>query len=717
MSFILDVVERLPNVYIVLPIIIFIIEVLLIGYYIFHAIKTQKFITKGTIFYFVPLSIVLFTLYTLGANYKAMINDTPLTIMDYLTICKSVLSATVFELRTDYLTDLMNVSLMYKLAYSLAVALSLACVYTSLISLIINTATNKVRLILALRKNCDILIGENEYNDEYIARSKNVIVITDCFKSERLNEYYAKKVPVIQGKFTKKLLLKQFKYYIQKGRELNFISFQKSDTNLGYIKEFEDFLFSSIKGGRILDFKKCFLKVELDFENQFTIKNKILENQDISPFIDCFSRYELFALDFIYKNPITEHLPKDFIDEELGVINNDKVINVVYLGFGKLAKSLHRAQLMNDQLPIKIDNKLQRYKINYYAFDKSESASQDKNMSFFFKRYDENISKYSGEDYFPSLDKLDNLKLNSINLESFEFINKIAELIEQGKRKDEFNRFIVSFGEDIDNIDMALKIDSILKEHNYSQYEIYVRVKGKFPSAIKLLENDKISIIGDIPSVFNHDVIVNESLLELAKLVNRKYNSGRLVNSSWYSLSSIKQSSNIYSSLNIRLKINLLGYDFVKENGIVDNSKILGELENKVKCNKKTYHDYLFFKNNLIKVSDSLAYQEHLRWNAFYIANGYVPLSKKSIKLLSYDEVNGPTFIKDDSNLRLHACLTTYEGLDEYHKLLAKLLTEVNNKSLLENLEIVETYRYDHMLIEEFKTIFTNSCYRLIERR
>ena len=34
----------------------------------------------------------------------------------------------------------------------------------------------------------------------------------------------------------------------------------------------------------------------------------------------------------------------------------------------------------------------------------------------------------------------------------------------------------------------------------------------------------------------------------------------------------------------------------------------------------------------------------------------------------------------------------------------------------LQNLNTVETYKYDHMLIEEFRTIFTNSNYRLIKK-
>ena len=48
------------------------------------------------------------------------------------------------------------------------------------------------------------------------------------------------------------------------------------------------------------------------------------------------------------------------------------------------SKTLHKAQLTNDQLPTINNDKLVRYKINYYAFDKDEKANEDKNMNFYY---------------------------------------------------------------------------------------------------------------------------------------------------------------------------------------------------------------------------------------------------------------------------------------------------------------------------------------------
>ena len=74
-----------------------------------------------------------------------------------------------------------------------------------------------------------------------------------------------------------------------------------------------------------------------------------------------------------------------------------------------------------------------------------------------------------------------------------------------------------------------------------------------------------------------------------AKLVNKKYHSKRLKDSPWYTLSTIKQASNVYSSLNIRLKLNLLGYDYIREDKVKEALDTLNEKFHKVNPPKKCF--------------------------------------------------------------------------------------------------------------------------------
>ena len=70
-------------------------------------------------------------------------------------------------------------------------------------------------------------------------------------------------------------------------------------------------------------------------------------------------------------------------------------------------------------------------------------------------------------------------------------------------------------------------------------------------------------------------------------------------------------------------------------------------------------------------------------------------------------------FYKDDNVLNLHGCLTTYKGLDDYHRHLAKLLSKANKKSLLQNKRGVFLKKCDFS--RKNKSVKPNSTFRRVE--
>ena len=702
--------------YTYVPGIIFVIEVFLIVLAIIYALKKRILISKKTIWYFFPLCVILFILYVIGLHYEKGIVKESIGVFEYFQICKTIVRTTIFDVKGDFVVRLIEDNIYFSLSYFITVFAIILTLYISLLSSFIATIINKIRLYFALRKECDVLIGESELNNIYFKQYKNCVILLDNKKTDKFNKYYFDKIPVIKTKFQKENLYKIFRKCFKKNITINFISFQDSNKNLEYIYEFKQFLDMEYKKEKMLNRKTFFLSTEINSHNQLTVKNKILEDIKYAAFIDCFNRYELFALDFIEKNPITKNLPNEFFDYDKATINNNTTINVVYLGFGKVSRALHRAQIMNDQLPTIDNNVIKPYNINYYAFDNANKYKEDKNTIFYSERFDKNINKYSSEEYFENCPKLDDLKYYNKDLNSFEVLDILKKSLLDGELNKIFNRIIISFGEDIDNIDYALKLKSLFTEYKYDNYEIFVRIRGNFSTAESLLMSDHIKIFGNLKSVFNHEIIVNEELMELAKLVNQKYNTKRLCDSSWFDLSAIKQFSNIYSGLNVRLKLNLLGFDYEKKEKNVDNEEVISELKEVLKCDKSNYNNYLFYKNNNYLPAHIIAYQEHLRWVALYISYGYVPMKKTDIKLESLIN-NKPKIYKDNDTLREHVCITTYEGLDEYHKYLASLISKKNNKTIEENISLVETYQYDHMLIEHITKLFEKSNYKLINRK
>lgn len=184
----------------------------------------------------------------------------------------------------------------------------------------------------------------------------------------------------------------------------------------------------------------------------------------------------------------------------------------------------------------------------------------------------------------------------------------------------------------------------------------------------------------------------------------------------WTNLSSIKKLSNVYAGLNFRLKLNLLGYDLVKNTG--DNfdkelnEQLIDRLSLQVPKIDAPYEDYLYFNTDSFNSANALSYQEKLRWNAFYIANGYALMKKTDIKVLSEQEI-----IKDDDYKKLHACLTTVKGLDEYHRLLACELSKISGKTIAEELVNVNTYKYDYAVLDVIKAFDQNSSMVIVKRK
>lgn len=679
-------------------------------------------------------------------------------VVDWVKLVKYTFSTFGFEIEKSIVYPLFNNNLLYKVTWIITFPYAIGTVYYTIISQFTNALNNFVGIRKALSKNCDILIGLNEF-DSYKQNNKNLIVWLDKTASkEDEKKLMANGIHYVKKSFTynniKSLPMK-------KNGKVNyhFISFDTEQNNLGYISEFKKFLDSDIKGDKAYKLQSYFIHAEIGIDNLVTIQNKILvSKKEFSPFINLFNRFELVSIKFNEEYPLSKYI-SNLVDENTGAINvsdelneikinyfssktgtvvnetikyNDKPVNVIYLGYGKVSKEIHRGSIMNNQL-ISIDknNKLKNHLINYFAFDNHSFNAEDKNNIYYQNRFRHNKDEYNNNDeYYETPEDVGNFYPIPVDINTTEVYDDIISIT---KMKNSFTSIIVSMADDLDNIDYALKLVQLFKQQRIENVHIFVRIKKHNSKTIELLKDNSITFFGWKESVLNHDVIVNDNLLNLAKLMSGKYNEKHqsLLSIGWYELSPIKQKSNIYASLNLRLKLNLIGYDYEICDELVDNNSLLKELREKIKYGKKDYDNYLFFKKaEKPCISNILSYQEHSRWNAFYISNGYVPLPKNEISL-KYEN-NKCVLYKDNDDIRMHACITTYEDLDNYHRDIAKLicndkkytstvlkidenkLNELSDEEIF-NMVISEkqTYKYDYDLIDSFELIFNNSNYKL----
>jgi hypothetical protein len=105
---------------------------------------------------------------------------------------------------------------------------------------------------------------------------------------------------------------------------------------------------------------------------------------------------------------------------------------------------------------------------------------------------------------------------------------------------------------------------------------------------------------------------------------------------------------------------------------------------------------------------DNLARLEHLRWNAYHLAEGWRPMKKKEIRI-----EKGRMVIKDMREKK-HACLTSVEGLEELRRYGIEFGTENGlSESAITSLD---TYRYDFVMMDSVHDILKGAGYTVVEK-
>lgn len=274
---------------------------------------------------------------------------------------------------------------------------------------------------------------------------------------------------------------------------------------------------------------------------------------------------------------------------------------------------------------------------------------------------------------------------------------------------------IIDTGDVYRNLAIGEKLNLLLD--GFDNFHIFIHNESL---AVKTDEN--ITCYGNLDAIFTHDVIVNESLVELAKEINNVYerkkyeDNGKkctteILEQAWKSLKYFTVYSNIYNANNIRLKLNLLGLDYVKDGKGegVDFISVYSEGE-------KTYEKCFEFCQR-----SALLAQEHYRWNAYHMMNGYIPLKKERIVVTKNEEgsfhkkTDKVKVVAKQDKLKKHACLTTYKGLDELSGHIAQKANEILPDEYYEARDF-EYYANDGMLLEIVPAFFRAKGYSVYRR-
>lgn len=452
------------------------------------------------------------------------------------------------------------------------------------------------------------------------------------------------------------------------------------------------------------------------------------------------NKYRMISMQFIDKYPFSSFMDERHIDYSTALIKRGVKINVCMIGFGKTNRQVFLTSVANNQFLCRKGDELAVKPVNYYIFDKNPSE-ENMNLNHSINRFKNEFSgvkrsKRKTEEYLPLPPPCANDKYFRMDINSPEFYSDIMKCC---RGKNSVNFIIISYGSDLENIDLARKLSEKRKEWGLRDLTIFVKVRSPQKNYF-LLDDCGCRFIGnERRDVYNIDEIVGDKIYRMAQRRNELYDlekrlkqeSGftadgeavvrREANRKWFlEKSQLERESSLYCCLSLRSKLNLIGLDYCgkEENGLpalteeqfldryADGDKPDVSTLNKIVNGRKIINYTL---NYVPSKRRNFAELEHARWNAFMLSKGIIPASKKLI-LNETCESDGEIKHTDGKNyeLRRHGNLTTFEGLKEFAKMTAK------RDGVGE--EAKDVIKYDYQIMDDAYWLLSENGYKIVEK-
>lgn len=680
----------------IIGVIALVINVITLAVIISQIALSGRFISKKSTLILLPAFLGVYLVYTSGIIFS---NE---SIIDsiILGIQHSVLT---FALRFnfDLVSEALASSSIYYIAFYLSIGIAALTSIIVVVAFVLGTVVNKVKTLYIL-DNPNVVIGYNSdarvFYDSIKSRSKYFIIepkdeiIKLCLRD---NIKYVINGPKAIDKFIKK-------------KNVHFVSFLESDFDeINLIEKLKKY---NEKKKYIFD-----LKVVTNCNNVYAYQ-VIAANQNN---IFIINEESLISKKVMLDYQLCNFMNETHIDYDNAVLRNDTNINVLMIGFGVVNKAIYTSLISNSQYVKLKDDRYQAYFPKYYLFDINDTFSDS--------TLNHNLHHISDiEDtkaYFPMPDPIEDTTNFKCSIDDVSFYRNIYNSLKNSDSRS-IHLLYISLGNELTNIDTALKLSQKLKEWRIKgTVKMFVKVFHQSFDCVKELQNDaNIILFGSKEEIYTYPIIIEDFLDEYAKrralyyeLTNNGSNTklddilvklesndkeiNKTKENVWNALGSYQKKSNVSSVLSIFSKLAMLGLNVGTKNEGLTEEEYLKIYDEENLLNQRPIPYHVRDGKNHISKRNALAYMEHLRWNAFMILEGYIPMKKKDI---SY--INNKLY-KNDVELRIHACITTYEGLEEYFTFLANLITKSSDIPYDKAFDMVENKKYDYMLMD---TVYTD---------
>lgn len=440
--------------------------------------------------------------------------------------------------------------------------------------------------------------------------------------------------------------------------------------------------------------------------------------------ITFFNKHELIAQKFILDHPITSYLNENQLDLEHAVVDKDTDINVFILGYGPTNKTIFKKMVIDNQFPCIINNQFHHKKVNYYIFDQNQLT--DKDFNFNLSRIFD--YKFNSEDYYELPSKPMEYEYIQTDIYGKNFNKIINEKLSKINKENHLNYCILSFGEELQNIDFMIKLKTLFTEKGATNTKFFTHIKiqtyahmfNDIKNCIPFGEYDILNyntIIADQLNSLSIDrnfqeelkreevIEVYEDINAISSIKKQKQALQYLKISLWNKQESLTKDLSSYNSMNIRTKLNLCGLD-IKGSEQISNREFYAIYDNKgeieTEKRQKVYH-YPYPQS--LSIRNSLAFQELLHLNAYWFIKGYIPAKKSVI-----NKVKDRKFIETLPETREITSLTTFDGLDQIIQNKIKLIEAKNwqcdisenideKKHLYQVMDNLPLYKYSNYLI------------------
>ena len=473
-------------------------------------------------------------------------------------------------------------------------------------------------------------------------------------------------------------------------------------------------------------------------ENESTFVHYVEKSQGLIRFVN---RHTQIAMDFVDRYPMTKFMTSEHLDTEKATVKEDVKLNVFMLGFGRFNETLFLTSVSNNQfLTTDANGNLRPKTVNYHLYDRNYpegkiTEENDHIMSYSlnhgYKRYEDFLAKneQNSSQYLEFVPRPAETVLHSYDFSHPGFYDSLEEELSQ---KNSFNYIIISFGTDLENVELAKKLQQKIREWKVSSV-VNIFAKVEDTKLVHEIEDDfnldNIHIYGTNKDVvYNASKILNEKydqmarrrhILYTAEYANRKNLSTNIsiddknikdvARKTWYGYRQFQRESNVFACLSIRMKLQLMGYDYADKSdaSVEDCSREFMEKYERGNPRRplapnidgKSVYDYVNDEQFNNSLRWTYAVLEHQRWCANMVCNGLVPASIEQIK------ENGGRM----PDKRLHGNLTTMKGLVQFRKIVAEQTKQTEEET--------DVIRYDFQLMDDVVWLLNKCGYKLIKKQ